>query len=462
MKSDHVAQVHDVGVLADGTRYLVMEYLDGRDLAHEMEERGRLSVGQSCAVALQVLDAVGRAHEAGIVHRDLKPENIFLVRQVDGTRRIKVVDFGISKLEDTTNSLKLTGTSDLMGTPLYMSPEQMATPDAVDGRADIWSIGCVLYEMLVGRVPFEGQTIPEICMLVLGSEPLHISDVAPDVPRQLGDIVMTCLAKEPGERFTSAFDLAELLEPFVMGPSAPSESWIPGRVTGVSRVPSVDIPSMVPVSHARAISARGGEVSTHPTLMGVPQKTLITETPSLPVGAETGEGEELDLTETIGEIGFKKKSRAPLLLFGIVVSLALGGAIAWSQGVLPKDLRERLSSPHSVELAPEVGATQEAPSLRQIDADALAPKSGASQPQTSGAEGSEEIRQDVIGSTDGAVSVRKQMGKPGAFRAKASPAQAAPPASIDTTSASAPSPSRTTKKSVAAPYDEFAEFGGRR
>ena len=152
IKSEHVARVTDVGQLEDGSPYMVMEHLEGSDLAAYLTRTGPLPVAEAVDFVLQACEALAEAHGLGIVHRDLKPANLFCVQRVDDQRSIKVLDFGISKISVDTASQSLTQTSALMGSPLYMSPEQMQSARTVDARADIWSLGVILFELLAGRL----------------------------------------------------------------------------------------------------------------------------------------------------------------------------------------------------------------------------------------------------------------------------------------------------------------------
>ena len=214
VRSDFVPHVFDVGRLSSGERFLVMEYLDGHDVGEELERRGRFSVHDACMFALQALDAIGRAHAAGIVHRDLKPANLFLAKQRDGSLEVRVLDFGISKQLHQSDLLRLTTESELMGSPLYMPPEQVVTPEQVDARADIWSMGVVLYEMLAGCLPYEAETLPEICTKLMQEDPTPLSRVAPDLPGDLCDLIMRCLVRDPERRLPNARALALGLLPY--------------------------------------------------------------------------------------------------------------------------------------------------------------------------------------------------------------------------------------------------------
>src|SRR5450432_2337777 len=162
IRSEHVARVLDVGELPDGSPYMVMEYLLGRDLAAELDEREHLDVPEAIDYVLQACEAVAEAHSIGLIHRDLKPSNLFLTRRPDGSPLVKVLDFGISKAIDQTGMVEqqaLTTTSAVMGSPLYMSPEQVRSSKTVDARSDVWSLGVVLYELLSAAHPFEAETM---------------------------------------------------------------------------------------------------------------------------------------------------------------------------------------------------------------------------------------------------------------------------------------------------------------
>ena len=181
IKSVHVVRVTDVDTLEDGAPYMVMEYLTGSDLADIRKKRGQLGVVEAVGYVLEATEAIGEAHALGIVHRDLKPSNLFLHEASDGTRILKVLDFGISKLE-VPGEEDSTKTGQMMGSPKYMSPEQMLSMRDVDGRSDIWSLGALLYELLTGRPPFVAETTPRICALVLNNDPAPPAPSAPTSP----------------------------------------------------------------------------------------------------------------------------------------------------------------------------------------------------------------------------------------------------------------------------------------
>ena len=211
LQSMHVARVSDVGVLDDGRAYMVMEYLDGSDLAEVLQKNGPLAVGDAVDYVLQAGEAIAEAHSLGIVHRDLKPSNLFLTRRRDRTPHIKVLDFGISKAVTPGVTSNMTQTSAMIGSPLYMSPEQMTSARDVDGRADIWALGVVMYELLTGSLPFSGETLPQICARVLQEDAPRLCAQRGDVPPELDAVVRRCLAKQPGDRFQDVAELAVAL-----------------------------------------------------------------------------------------------------------------------------------------------------------------------------------------------------------------------------------------------------------
>jgi serine/threonine-protein kinase len=215
--SEHVARVMDVGALENGAPYMVMELLEGADLAAWVRDKGPLPVALAVDFVLQVCEAIAEAHVLGIIHRDLKPANCFVTRTADGQHCVKVLDFGISKVTGIGNSLSemsMTSTHTLLGSPLYMSPEQMMASRDVDQRTDIWSVGIILHELLTGHAPFSASSIPELCVRIATEDapPLRVS--RPDCPRALENVARKCLEKERQRRYANVAELAQALVEF--------------------------------------------------------------------------------------------------------------------------------------------------------------------------------------------------------------------------------------------------------
>ncbi len=258
IKSEHVARVSDVGKLENGAPYMVMEYLEGTDLSGWLSERGPLPIDQALDFILQASEAIAEAHALGIVHRDLKPANLFAIRRPDGTLCIKVLDFGISKttgLGGSGGEGSMTKTSAMMGSPLYMSPEQIQSSRDVDARADIWAIGVILYELLSGKTPYSGENIAELVYTIISASPPPLRDSRPDVPPGLESVILRCLEKDRAKRFASVAEMASALLPFALRRSVASVD----RITGVTfgRNPLSDSASVVSTP-APATNGQGG------------------------------------------------------------------------------------------------------------------------------------------------------------------------------------------------------------
>lgn len=267
--SEHVVKIFDVGQMPDGTPFLVMEYLEGRDLSEVLErdgEPGLVSIPRCLHFAVQALRGLQLAHDSGIIHRDMKPSNCFVIEKEGDPDFVKLLDFGISKLQQP-DDVKLTQTNSMLGTPLYMPPEQARSAKLVDHRSDLYAVGVILYELLTGRPPFNSDsTFADLLLKIAMGEPEPLTDLRPDVPPELAAIIRRAFARDPNDRYTSAFELSEALAPWCDDRSygvLDAARRRAGRATGLPIALSPGAQSAVQVT-SPAASAIQSEVS--PTL----------------------------------------------------------------------------------------------------------------------------------------------------------------------------------------------------
>ena len=243
-----IVEIYDFGYASDGSAFIVMEYLEGESLSGRLRRFGRVAPAFAMAVVRQIAGALAAAHRAGIVHRDLKPDNVFLVPDAEIAlgERVKLLDFGIAKLAGDGAATSRTSTGAIMGTPYYMSPEQCRGAGQVDHRSDLYSLGCMLFEMVCGRVPFPGDGAGEIIAAHIHLPPPSPRELAPDLPDDVVDLIGRLLAKDPSAR-----------------PSA--ESLLSGPVPVPVPVPA-PVPDPAPQPHATTLAAAAGSPATEPPL----------------------------------------------------------------------------------------------------------------------------------------------------------------------------------------------------
>ncbi len=340
IKSEHVARVSDVGTLESGAPYMVMEFLEGSDLAQVLAKRGPLPVEDVVECVIQACDAIAVAHANGIVHRDLKPANLFLASHSDGSPLVKVLDFGISKIQSEAAADALTRTSAAMGSALYMSPEQIRQAKSVDHRTDIYALGISLFELLSGRQPFIADTFPALCVEIATGTPADLRALRPGLPSELVRVVERAFARERDQRYQSIAELALALAPF-----APSRSRvIVDRIAGASGRGRPDLRR--PASQSLDIGAQIGTAAP-----AVSQQGVVTSSSTSVTAFEPS----------------KKSSRALFVALGAGVLLA-GGAwalVARSNGTTQETTAEPPPS-ESANIAaagPAQQASAEAPPL---------------------------------------------------------------------------------------------------
>jgi serine/threonine protein kinase len=211
LRSDHVARVHDAGVTEDGSSYLVMELLEGSTLDAVVQKEGPLSAARASECIIQACHGLGEAHARGIIHRDVKPSNLFSARIAGGQSQLKVIDFGIARatfnVEEATRSNE-TRTGAFLGSPPFMSPEQIHAAKHVDARTDVWSLGVVLYYLVSGKMPFEARSLLELMTLIAYEEPPSLRSLNPEIPEGFEAIVHRCMQKQPDDRYPSVVELA--------------------------------------------------------------------------------------------------------------------------------------------------------------------------------------------------------------------------------------------------------------
>jgi len=254
--SKGIVDVHDIGSDENGLHYMVMDLLEGETLDECLKRSGRLQVHEALTIVAEILHTLHLVHEKGIVHRDMKPQNIFLAREEDGLRRVKILDFGLAlERGDDETTKRLTSTGAVLGTPFYLSPEQVRGAADTDRRADVYACGVILYQLLVGDVPFNGETIAMLFVNIVTGEPRPIGSHGVDLPRGLGDVVMRSIARERSDRYQSAMEMLNAIRPYLppnVGTQPPFISQALPLQTGLSYPQYPMGMSITPSSWARA------------------------------------------------------------------------------------------------------------------------------------------------------------------------------------------------------------------
>jgi serine/threonine-protein kinase len=395
LKSEYVARVIDVGRSSSNVPYMVMEYLDGEDLGQLLEDRRTLGVPWAVEITMQCCEALAEAHSLGIVHRDVKPTNLFVTWRPDGSAIIKVLDFGISKALSGT-SMVLTQTQSLLGTPAYMSPEQMRSARMVDARTDLWSLGTVLYEMLEGRRPFEAESFSEMCVKVAVDPPGAMTQTPPG----LQQIVLRCLEKAPEQRYASMAELARDLVPFAQDPhqaqvlvermirtlrrsQVQPVEWIPASSSGAIRLPTDErlaepapasavpapLSSPPPVIAPAAADAASPAPATAPSLV-TPPTTADAAIPAAEAPRAEGSGRGLSQTLSVSR---PRRRRALVIATAMIGFAALGVAISVLRAPAPRPPVPGPPAPGT----PAPGSEASAPPRAELPAPTMPPAAAA-------------------------------------------------------------------------------------
>ena len=210
---DHIVDILDFGQSPEGENFMIMEYLEGQTISSRIRAAGRLDVMAALHIAMQIVDALQTAHAKGVIHRDLKPDNIYLIRRAGTGDYVKILDFGLAKLlSGTEGQNHKTSSGSVLGTPHYMAPEQCEGRLNVDGRADLYSVGCVLYFMVTGELPFPGDGFAEVILKHISEPPPNPRSINPAISPAMEKIILHCLAKNRDYRFQTAEELSRALQ----------------------------------------------------------------------------------------------------------------------------------------------------------------------------------------------------------------------------------------------------------
>jgi eukaryotic-like serine/threonine-protein kinase len=366
VESGHIVEIFDTGEDEEGRPYLVMELLRGESLAGRLERQGTLSATEAMRVLGQLLRGLVRAHEAGIVHRDLKPDNVFLVERDGESSLVKLLDFGISKVQRSTGEKleTLTREGAVLGTPHYMSPEQAQGLPDVDHQTDLWAVGAIAFECLTGRLAFEGTTYEQVIVSICTKPPPEIASLDPSIPAALSDLIRRALTQDRAQRIRSAIDFLDALSEIA--------------------------PDVVPARADRSLAI--------PAAGSAPRAGAFDETVAAGSGSILATDSGLSRIAT-GSHAASKDSRSTLIAAGVllVAGLATMGALMWSSsdrgraetsspeassaGAEPAVVAETAPPPDAVEARPH--AAGDAASSQVTAPDPSAAVAAASAPRPS-------------------------------------------------------------------------------
>jgi len=327
MRSEHVCRVLDVGSLPSGEPFIVMELLEGKDLADHVLEQGPLTIADAIDYVLQACEALMEAHSLGVVHRDLKPSNLFLSQRVDGSGIVKVLDFGISKTDDATDHRELTQSGAMLGSPRFMAPEQLVSAKQVTAQTDVWALGVVLHELLTGAAAFDGATPAELFVAILQHPPASLNEQRPDLPAGIVQAVAGALEKESEDRYPNIAAFALALAPYAPPHARPlvdrvvrmgaATGWSPPAHTGQTTQPSGTKLDGGPRSTAKGtikMAAVAVDPASSPhadTMQGTPSTTSPPQTGPAVVPPAASPRAVITPAESIGAVATVSSDPAP-------------------------------------------------------------------------------------------------------------------------------------------------------
>jgi len=269
---ENVVDILDFGQTPEGDNFMVMEYLDGQTISSRLRAAGRLEIPVALHITMQIADALAAAHDKGVVHRDLKPDNIFLIRRLTNPDYVKILDFGLAKLLVGGEALQhRTSSGSVLGTPHYMAPEQCEGKPSIDGRADLYSVGCILFQMITGELPFPGDGFAEVLIKHLSEPPPRPSSLVPSMPASVEKLILHCLAKKVEYRFQSAAELLQAL----YDPEAFSQRIGNDPIAICGPMPGQQRPPLLPPQMATVVGGVPAGLTTGPRLQPSAQETNI-------------------------------------------------------------------------------------------------------------------------------------------------------------------------------------------
>ena len=448
----NIVSVYDLGQTPDGTLYIAMEYIDGPSLKTLIQSGRAIPVARTIAILRQVASALATAHRHNIVHRDLKPHNIMLAAGPDGSEVAKLVDFGIAKTFD--ESTQLTSAGSALGTPYYMSPEQIEGR-TVDARCDIYALGIILYEMLVGEVPFADQSTPAVLVKQLKERPIRPSLKNAAVPPALEAIALRCLEKDPEQRFQTADAFAAALNEAAVTLTAPetaNDVTLPMARAAVPPVPPGASPAQTDatlLSPAKAAQQVSAAAAPPPVAAPLPVPAAAAPVAAVPKSAA-------DTKPTVAQPAMapsvaapvppspQRSSIAPLIAVAAVLLLLAGGYLAWSGRQTPDTTTATVTNPPADAPATTPASAQPAPPAA-VAVDTAAPTATS----TPGPPPAAAAAPPVPATPP--ASAANQAAATGAATKESQSAKSTPPASVASATKSASTAAANASKNVAAP-----------